>query len=173
MKGIAIVGAHPGTRGQAPFDDPRWQVWSLSAYNHGHIPRHDLWFELHDPDFINTGFPEFYDWLAEQPAVMTRDAVPDWPGSRAYPKDEMLAKYGGFFFTSSIAWMLALAMEQWPDAIGLWGVEMVAADEWGYQRAGCHHFMQIAKHSKIDVIVPEGSHLMMPPPLYGWEFSGP
>lgn len=170
---IAIVGAHPGTRTEAPYDDPRWQIWSLSAFNHGKIPRHDLWFELHDPAFINTGWPEFYDWLAEQPAVMTREPVPDWRGATVYPKDEMLAKYGHYFFTSSVSWMMALALSKWPEAIGLWGVEMTAADEWGYQRAGCHHFMQLAKHSGVEVVVPPSSHLLIPPPLYGWEYGGP
>jgi hypothetical protein len=40
-------------------------------------------------------------------------------------------------------------------------------EEYGYQRAGCQFFAQIAESIGIQVVVPKESDLMTPPPLYG------
>ena len=44
---------------------------------------------------------------------------------------------------------------------------MSATEEWGYQRAGCQFFAQIAQQLNIEVVVPPESDLLLPPPLYG------
>jgi hypothetical protein len=94
------------------------------------------------------------------------------------PREALLSKYGSFFFTSSLAWMFAMALDEIEesrrnrttaeqDTIGLWGVDMAAAEEYGYQRAGCQFFVNIAQQKGIEVIVPPESDLLCPAPLYG------
>ena len=53
------------------------------------------------------------------------------------------------------------------DTIGLWGVDMSATEEFGYQRAGCHHFVLTALDRYIGVYVPPESDLLRPMPVYG------
>ncbi len=53
-------------------------------------------------------------------------ALPEFPNSVEYPLKEMVAKYGPFWWTSQLAYMIALAIEQKPAAIGLYGVDMAA-----------------------------------------------
>lgn len=115
--------------------------------------------------------------------VWMYEAVPEIPASRALPVEELVRKYGSFFFTSSLAWMIACAIEDIleeraknkandlkqpeEDEIGMWGVDMAANEEYGYQRAGCQHFLLIAADLGIKITVPPESDLLRPMPLYG------
>ena len=45
--------------------------------------------------------------------------------------------------------MLAMAIEQKPEAIGIWGVDMSADEEYSHQRPGCHYFIQRAQELGI------------------------
>jgi hypothetical protein len=53
------------------------------------------------------------------------------------------------------------------DTIALYGVDMAANEEYGYQRAGCQHFLCLAADMGINVYVPPESDLLRPMPLYG------
>src|SRR5688572_3862810 len=122
---IAIVGAHRGTRRQAPFNDPSWTIWSSSPRNID-LPRIDLWFEIHHPSTFPACGPEYIEWMKRQPSMLMQEAYPEYPGARAYPKDEMLELFGPFgasLFSSTTAFQLALAITKSPKKIGLWGIE--------------------------------------------------
>jgi hypothetical protein len=93
--------------------------------------------------------------------------VPEVKNCKVIPVDYLVGKYGPYFFTSSLAWMFALAMEENPQSIGLWGVDMAATEEYGYQRAGCQFFAMLARSKGIEVGVPPESDLFRPAPLYG------
>lgn len=71
-------------------------------------------------------------------------------------------------FSSTIAWMIALAIMEGAKEIGLWGVDMSATEEWFFQRSGCQSLIDIAKSLGIKVTVPPESDIMRPPPLYGF-----
>jgi len=118
--------------------------------------------------------------------VWMYEPVPEIPASRALPVADLVQKYGSFFFTSSIAWMIACAIEDIieerdkrplgytpaePDEIALYGVDMAANEEYGYQRAGCQHFLLIAADLDIKITVPPESDLLRPMPLYGIDES--
>lgn len=96
------------------------------------------------------------------------EPAPEVPNSVAYPKDEMLGRFGPWFFASSLSWMFALAIAEGATEIGLWGVDMSATEEWVYQRSGCHYFIHLAKAMGIKVTTPVESDLLRPPPLYGF-----
>lgn len=91
----------------------------------------------------------------------------DIPASQAIPADELVAKYGAYFFTSSLAWMFVMAMEMGATKIALYGVDMAASDEYAEQRSALHHFGLIAAARGIEVGVPPESDLFRPRPLYG------
>jgi len=185
MKKIAILGSAPSSLGLAPFSDPEWIIFGCSPGVFAAASRVDVWFELHRPEFGEIGkpgtqkpwfSPEYVAWMAKHPRVWMADVHPQIPNSMKFPVDELVAKYGTFFFTSSVAFMLACAIEDILEdraetgdmgKIALYGVDMAANEEYGYQRAGCQHFISLAKSLGIDVYVPPESDLMRPMPLYG------
>lgn len=118
---IGILGtAH--TFHQAPFNDTSWELW---ACNLGQPPRWDRWFQLHNDEVID-GNAGHRDWLAAQdkPVYLQKPRA-DIPNALVYPLPAMTAKYGTWFFTSTIALMMALALEDGGlTEIGLWGVDM-------------------------------------------------
>lgn len=193
---IALIGSAPSSVRLGPYGDPSWKIWGCSPGVYPVVPRSDAWFELHrweppvigKPDQQKPWFsPEYCMWMAKQSCVWMAEAVPEIPNSKRLPAEDLVGKYGAYFFTSSLAWMFAMAIEEIlkdretfprhdPDAkdcIGLWGVDMAATEEYGYQRAGCQFFAQIAAQLNINIVVPPESDLLMPAPLYGIVESDP
>lgn len=186
---IALIGSAPSSIRLAPFNDPSWLIWGCSPGAYPVVSNVAAWFELHrwEPPVIGKAdqqkpwfSPEYCLWLGQQPVVWMIDPVKELPNSKRYPFEQMVRKYGPYFFTSSVAWMFAMAIEAIledrqarpvepliTDEIGLWGIDMATTDEYGYQRAGCQFFAQIAQQLDINVVIPHESDLLMPPPLYG------
>lgn len=202
---IAILGSAPSSLSLAPFGDPRWKIWGCSPGVYAAARRCDAWFELHrwEPPTIGVPesqkqwfSPEYVAWMAmRDPAhcpVWMYDAVPQIPASRRLPIEDLVDKYGSFFFTSSISIMLACAIDNIlesrgaiesaasrvtaqvgnsggdeEDEIGLWGVDMAASEEYGYQRAGCQYMLLLAGDLGIRITVPPESDLLRPMPIYG------
>lgn len=159
---------------KAPFNDPSWELW---ACNLGEPPRWDRWFQLHDEATID-GNPGHRDWLrAQTKRVYLQNADPTIPMGVAYPLPAMTAKYGTWFFTSSIAFMLALALEEFAakdqpddnDEIGMWGVCMADASEYGSQKNGVRFFLQLARMRGIKITLPPESEVLVPGKIYGYE----
>ena len=170
MKKIAILGSAVSSVRFAPFNDPSWEIWSCSPANRN-IPKCDVWFELHNVEVkLREGLAEWMDWLKTKPKVYMQQALPDFPGSVMYPLQEMIVKHGRYWWTSQIAYMQALALEQCEkgDVIGLYGVDMAANAEYSQQRAGCYYFMQKTEEAGITLVIPPESDLLEPPPLYGY-----
>ncbi len=195
---IALVGSAPSSVGLAPCADPSWQIWACSPGAFGHVGRVDAWFELHrwEPDkpWFSAEYVAFMAGL-ECPVWMI-EPVPEIPMSRAYPKAEILEMFGRNWFTSSLAWMLAGAIDQFervdtyppvsmevgsvpqtrdpgPHEIALYGVDMSATEEYMGQKAGCLHFIELARAKGIRVTIPPESDLGQPYPLYGLGETNP
>lgn len=123
---IAIIGANPRSCHLAPTDG--WQRWACSRRIIG--MHADIWFEIHPLPWLLLKSEAWVDWLAGHPFVFMQKHNPEVPGSTPFPKDELLEEFGPYFFTSQVAWMLALAITKQPKRIGIWGVEMeIARDE--------------------------------------------
>lgn len=158
---IAIVGSHPETWHLAPFDDPTWTIWAFSRRNYNKLPRCDLWFELHSPKCFPSyeiNIPGYVDWLTSNPKRMTHPI---------FPKDALVERFGPYFFTDGQApWMLAYAITQEPEKIGIWGIE--AAGPYQAQRSEIRHFVQVARDQGIEVTAPAESELLEPKPIYAF-----
>lgn len=172
---IALVGSAPSSVRLAPYHSPDWQIWACSPGVYGIAPRSDMWFELHRYEPGQPWFsPEYCQFLAKHAKVAMAEVRAEIPGSFRVPVEDLVAEFGPYFFTSSLSWMFAMAMKVIEaagtpagSAIGLWGVDMAANEEYGYQRAGCQFFAMLARARGIEVGVPPESDLLRPPPLYG------
>jgi len=180
MTKIALVGSAPSSIRLAPINDPDWQIWGCSPGAYGVVgPRADVWFEMHRwepqvPGHAGTGqpwfTPEYCEFLTRfKGTVYVADpAPPELPTAKVYPYQEMIDKYGPFFMTSSLSWMLALALET-PGVtdIALYGVDMAANEEYAAQRPGCQYFITLAVQRGINIIIPPESDLLQPSYFYG------
>jgi len=173
-KKIAIVGKAPSSLGLAPYNDESWQIWTLSdLVLCKQSPRFDVQFELHTTDLLGGPRKPYLDWLASvaDKPVIVREANGDIPLGIPYPKDEIVAKYGGYF-TNTVSWMIALAIEMQPDEIGIWGVDMAAIGpeaEYGHQRPSCEYFLGVAVGRGIKVFTPPQCDLLKCAGLYGFD----
>ncbi len=170
---IALLGAAPSSKDFAPYSDVNWEIWACSPPNYT-APRVDAWFELHSIDrkMQHAANAPYISILQQHPRVYVAARHPAIPNAIPYPKDEVLkefAPFGNYFMTSSLAWMFAMAIMQKPEMIGLWGVDMSATEEYGYQRAGCHFLISWARKCGIDVYAPPQSDILQPIPLYGFK----
>lgn len=172
---IALVGTAPSSRDMAPYNDPEWTIWVCSPGNMN-VPRADAWFEVHSnllwPENSSYGAP-YVEWLKKQniPIYMQDRSV--IPNATPLPIKELVAEFGRYFFTSSFAYMIAMAIRAGAQEIALFGIDMASKDEYIQQRPGGHYFMQKAAERGIRVSVPFESDLAQPPALYGYADSTP
>jgi len=167
-----------------PHIEQEWFIWACSPGCYGRIPRCDIYFELHRWEPGQPWFsPEYVQFLRDfKGPVYTGGPVPEIPNHRIYPIEDIERQFSSYFLTSSLSLMFALAiqecqkMDQLMEAsgfakeqhtIGLWGVDMAAKEEYGYQRAGCQHFILKALELGIEVYIPPESDLLRPMPVYG------
>ncbi len=164
---VVLLGTAPDSFGLAPFGGD-WEIWSCSPGTMN-APRVDKFFELHRWEPGQPWFQESYvNYLKEfKGQVIMSKEVPDVPNCEILPYQDLVAKYGPYFFTSSLAWMMAMAIEAGAKKIALYGVDMAATTEYHDQRMGCQYFAMLAKAKGIEVGVPPESDLFRPAPLYG------
>lgn len=186
---IAILGKAPSSIGQAPFNDPDWEIWILntSGYNK-EVPRWDRQFELHPIEWTKApGYGGYYQWLREQKKpVYVREATPDIPSHVVYPRKEVQERFGQNlyrpegpmgsldYFTNSISWMIALALYEGCGEIGLYGIDMAqhavgVKSEYAHQRPSCELFIGIALGMGVKVTIPATSDMLKTAHLYAFD----
>ena len=184
-KKVAIVG-FSGTRDQAPFDNPEYEIWTVNNL-HQFVPRQDRIFEIH----------QRWTWdgqLHGQPAdehvkfmqtcgipVYNCQVFPDIPTSIRFPIELMTEEFGmprtGFvnpthkdgYWTNSISMMIALAIYEQFELIEIYGVDMAVGTEYNEQRPSCEYYIGIAKGRGIEVRLPAECDLLKARFVYGFE----
>lgn len=170
---IAIIGSAPSSIQLVPWHDQTLELWACSPGAAGHLKRVDRFFELHRWEPGKAWFPvDYMTWLANCRCpvyVFDMAMAPTVKTAELYPKEPMVQRFGPWFFTSSVAWMLAMAISEGVSEIYFYGVDMSADEEvYSQQKAGCHFFISVARAMGIRVIAPPESDLMRPTRLYGY-----
>ena len=167
---VAIVGLSPSTRHQAPFFDGGFEIWGLNENHYTYFPRFDRWFDLHDRKLMEQPWrnQDHLQWLKKCNApVYMQSRHDDIPGSLEYPKDEMIEEFGSYF-TSTIPYMLALAIREGFSQIHLFGVDAMTQSGYEDQRASIEYFIGIARGRGIHVCIPDDSNLLKAKRMYGY-----
>lgn len=172
---VAIVGKASSSRGQAPYDDPSWEVWMLHDMYRMNL-RWTRFFEIHDLELVRKTRPADFDWLKEnQSQIYIRDPHPEFPKANLFPWRELVSKYGRYF-TNTISWQIAFAMHLGAKSIGIWGVDMaqdgVTNSEYSHQRPSCEYFIGLARGMGIEVVVAQTCDLLKTHRLYAVEDQG-
>lgn len=172
-KKLALVGTAPSWR-FAPFNDPSWRIWALTPSGDDFV-RAEVWFELHDDEDIER--VGRWERLASRtcPVVMQYKHA-RVPKSIAYPLEVIAMKYtlpGRIkpAITSSMAYMLALALEVTPrpETIAIYGCDVSMDSEYDFEREALAFFVGVAHGQGIDVTLQSTSDLLYSPFLYAFE----
>jgi hypothetical protein len=185
---VAIVGFAPSTMADARFifDDDDFEVWGLNqlylAFNESKgVPniadRADRWFQIHSRQSYDANVARdhsHHDWLANETRfpVYMQEKHPDIPMSVKFPKDKIMEEFGSYF-TNSISWEIALAIQEGFKEIHLYGVDMATHSEYEYERPSVEFFLGWARGRGIKIIVPEKCDLLKTLWLYPYEDSAP
>jgi hypothetical protein len=177
---IAIVGKAPDSQHLVPYDDPSWEIWGLGC-GAKLMKRWDRWFELHPLEANRERWakvaPGFWSWLKEDHGkpLYIQDTHPELPHAKSYPLRQYLDKFGSYF-TNSISFMLAMAIDEGCAEIGVFGVNMAQSDpvrgqngEYQHQRPSCEYFIGLAVGAGIKVGIPEESDLCKVGRLYAFD----
>lgn len=174
---MTILGfANPG-RDEAPLHDGS-EVWGLNQLYQCYQDNlaWARWFEMHDLDFLSKWNPDYVEWLKAQtrgPIYMQR-RVDEIPMSRAFPRDAVnAALYRRFktppdYFTSSFSYMLALAIWERFEDVGIYGVNFVQDGEADYERPGLEYLIGVAQGAGIRVHLSTASPLLKIHYVYGY-----
>lgn len=164
LKTVAICGTAGSSRAEVFSQPDEVELWGLNR-SYAWMPRWDRWFELHDQTFWPAAYSaEHWEWLRSQDGsrrIYLQRAREDVPGSVAYPLDEV-TRHGQLepYFTSTITYMLALAISEGFEEIRLLGVNMSIDSEYGYQRAACEYWLGVAASRGVRVYLPPSCPLL-------------
>lgn len=161
LRKIAILGNASSSLNQAPFEDESWEIWALGRESR----RVDRYFEIHHPEIVNPELIARYKSTSSEVFVM--HDLPGVANAVYYPVEIVQNLFKTDYFTSSIAWMIALAIMENASEIGLWGIDMICGDEYINQRPCVEYWIGIAKGNGIIVHIPETSALCKANFVYG------
>ena len=87
-----------------------------------------------------------------------------------YPLERILQEYRAYF-TNHCAYMIALAMTEGVDTIGLWGCQYGASSEYSAQRGSLEYWLGRFEQAGGNVILPVKGNTVLhdPAELYGYE----
>lgn len=180
-KKIAIVGFAESWK-LAPFDDPSVHIMGLNEL-HKYVPRWDFWMEIHDAETLGVTernltegeVKRHLDWLSQdhgKPIFMQPQFCDGrFPSAQAFPLEKLayLCPHGTPYFTSTIGMMLAWAIDQGYDWIGLYGIDLASDVEYRFQRANAEYFIGLARGMGKTVVIAPTSAICKAGHVYGFE----
>lgn len=167
MRKVAIV-ARAGTAALAPWRDTSWEIWGIPCLRY---PRVDRLFEIHADDVSRKDAAHIVrDDAWRELAFPMYDDVPLYcdpsrmhlsPSTVEYPLAEIEANFPRKYLENSIAYMVALAIHEGCDELGLWGVHMTGRAQFEYELPSVAYWTGFAEGRGVKVTIPPGSPLLM------------
>jgi len=145
LKKLAIVGTHSDTREHAPYNDPSYDIWVFNeAGNSEWCKRWTAVFQMHEPEIYkghNTKDAKHWDWLQRKHGkpIYMQEIDPQVPDSVRYPIEDAEALSGELYFTSTLAYTVALAIMQKYERVEIYGIELNSNTEYSAQ-AECYRY---------------------------------
>lgn len=155
-KKVCIMGTAPSWR-MTPWADATWDIWGLNDAYQLRPRRWTRWYELHPLDqmfFVEPGaavqagaIPKGHyirpaghiEWLKAQaaglPVFLQAEPPSDWPAqAHRFPIESIDASFGGDYWASGPAYMLAQADLEGYDEIMVTGIHLATEAEYRKQR---------------------------------------
>lgn len=135
---VAIIGFARTSRDMVPWEDPNVDFWTLNealTYDWCKCKEPAMHWQMH-PVFdymrkFNRNDPKHWRWLQQEYPfpIMMQNKYADVPSSVAYPLHDAIQAFT-MYFTSTPAYMLALAILMGYKQIDIYGIEMSADSEY-------------------------------------------
>ena len=174
---LAIVGSHPETRENAPFDDPNYEIWLFNeAPQKPEVyKRWDASLQIHkenvyssETNWVNK---DHWDWLQQDHGnrrIFMQYVDPRVPNSVRYPLEGVLSLVPYKYLRSSPAMALALAIYLGYKDISLYGSELSSNTEFHYQAINYAFWIGFAHGYGVDLKM-ECWHQEFNQRIYGYE----
>lgn len=171
---IAVVGTAE-SQVAAPYKDLEWEIWGLQVgLSYQTFVRYSRLYEMHIRDYWQDSVVlERMKKVPEGVDIWMQDVYPEIPNSKRYPIEEVMKGYHPNF-TSSIAFMLAHAAYEQREyknigLLQLYGVHMMADEEYGHQRAACEYWLGILEALGTEVFVAGTGSVLKCTFSYGYD----
>lgn len=167
-KAIAIVGTAQSSVALANDEPPEVERWAMASAR-VMLTQVDRFFEVHTREHLlrraGVAYWTHHEFMQQfKGPVYMLEADPDIPNAVQLPIEEMTKKFFPFgehpYFTSSVSYMLAMAIMEEPDEIKLYGIDFATKEERTHQRQGTEYFIGFAAGAGIKVTVPKTSPIM-------------
>lgn len=174
---IALIGTAMPSLRYAPWDDPSWEIWAHASAG-TLAKRVDRYFDLHPPAVYRerrkNSQLDYHGWLKRlQTPIYLQSKDPEIPASRRYPRERVQAEFP-WPFGSQAAWMIALALTEGVQTLGLFGIHYAHESEYREQRANCELWVGIAWGRGVSWVIPEGCPVAREPvDRYGYDSHTP
>jgi hypothetical protein len=170
---VILLGT-AGTLAVTPWDLPDYDYWACSpVMTHKNWEGHriDLIFEMHQMEYWHTIIKRLNDWKVP---VYMQKKVPQITLSMEYPIKAIQRwcdnKIMNKFFSSTISYMIALAIFEGYKTIELYGIHMAAQEEkYSMQRNSCEAWLSYGLGKGVNFWIPPESDLFKCSYLYGYE----
>lgn len=158
---------------QCPQKGENEEIWGLNGTYRDNPA--DRLFMMHDIHFHFQ--QEDQDAVAAINALeiplYTNVKYPFFDNNIVYPIKEVVDYHKTAWFSNVVCYMIALAIMQKPEEIGMYGVEMVG-DEYIHERPAVLYWCGVAHGHGIEIVTPKGSKLFFPSTpeslMYGFRF---
>lgn len=174
-KEVCILGYAEETRDLVHNLPSNVEIWGINMAHMFTKKGANLtrWLQIHPRDWASQGSPAtgywgrpktHFDFLKSfKGDVVMSYEEPDIPNCKVFPFDRFEKDFGSDYYTSSFAYLAAMAIDEGYDKIYFYGVNLTAMDEYIHQKAGLEYFIGYAKAKGIEVEIPDGSGLLTAP----------
>ena len=181
LRSLAIVGSHPDTRENAPFEDPTFDIWLFNeaAQKPEIYRRWDSILQIHEESVYasttNWVNEDHWKWLQQDHGpdkrIFMQDADPRVPNSVRYPLEgvQALLPPKWKYLRSSPAMSLALAIYLGYKHIKLYGSELSSNTEYRYQAINYAFWIGFALGHGVELDMECWHQEFFEQPIYGYE----
>jgi hypothetical protein len=179
LRSLAIVGSHPDTRENAPFDDPNYEIWLFNeAPQKPEVyKRWDASLQIHLPEVYssteNWVNKDHWEWLQQDHGpdkkIYMQEVDPRVPNSVRYPMEGVRSLVPYKYLRSSPAMFLALAIYLGYKDISLYGSELSSNTEYHYQAINYAFWIGFAHGYGVNLDMQCWHQEFFEQPIYGYE----
>ena len=180
-KRVALIGFAESWK-EAPWNDENVEVWILNEF-WKYAPRWDRCFEIHDAETLGVTkrnleegeMKRHLEWLSQNHGTKRIYMRPEFcdgrfPNAEPLPLDDMCKRFrAGRYYTSTIAYMVALAIMEGYEWIGLYGIDLASDVEYVDQRPCAEYYIGIAEGRGIEIAFGATAAICKAGHLYGYE----
>ena len=159
-----IIEGMGATRSQCPFDCETWslnmgymQVFQID----GHFSRVFLCHpQVRDASRRPVFCWDHFNKMVDAGITVYNTHKVKGLNSKMYPYKRISRKYDTDFFSNTISYMLAMAIDEGYKKISLYGCDMMTQSEYAWEKGGLEFWLGGAKMLGIKIDIAEGSSLM-------------